>query len=378
MTIRDRCRPLSLSAILPVLLAGCSGMPGGGDERLATAPPVVQQVPQSYVIQIAPNYQAAELEAEQRRQALAALEAQARAETVYAPFDPGSGIAEAEARASAAEARAETLAAQLAEARAAVAEAEAAAKAEAAAADLAARSSETLSQRTVRERVERLADERRRVDRANPDLPDRPVLGQFATRPADAPLVRTAAPAPAPRPAAPPAPVVARAPIPGLKPYILARTALPTAKPRRAPPERTFEVRQASVLNAPTGATRAEPRIAPEATGDLSTRFFPTPGKPSTLGTDRDAPLDLATIDAVPYGIGAAVAPEGDDMPWAEAVRLIEAGEVEALSIDGDADLVLTLCGGRSILTTPPDLAAAATLTAPQIICGQNKPLALR
>ena len=120
----------------------------------------------------------------------------------------------------------------------------------------------------------------------------------------------------------------------------------------------------------------AEVALPDDADTTLSARFFPTPGKPSTLGTDRDTALDLASIDAVPYGTGAAV--EGDSAEWPEAVRLIEAGEVEALAIQEDADLELTLCSGRSIVTTPPDLSAAATLTAPQIICGQNKAMQLR
>ena len=299
---------------------------------------------------------------------------------------------------------------ELAAARAAVAEAEAAAV-----------EAEAEARRVVRERAAERAASRR--DRANPPQPRRPVLGRFATRspaPAEAriaepavaearsgapeslPAARVPAPeavpvdvaalidpvpgtftapvAPAPRTPvqAAPRPNVERAPIPGLKPWILARAPSPTAKPRRARPQRSFDVGDAAVLgdSALAPVAPADIAIPSDAETGLSTRFFPTPGKPSTLGTDRDAPLDLASIDAVPYGVGEEV--QGDIAEWDDAVRLIENGEVEALAIQEDADLELTLCSGRSIVTTPPDLSAAATLTAPQIICGRNQPLQLR
>ncbi len=293
-----------------------------------------------------------------------------------------------------------------------------AARAAAAEAEATALAAEAVAERTLRERAAQAASRRgdSRQARANPPQQRRPILGRFATRttsndtrpsepaprravaqppapqPADvaptpaAPQPRQVAalapPPPSARPAPAPRPVVERAPIPGLKPYILARTPSPTAKPRRAKPQRAFDVQQAAVLPGSTAASVAPPdvTIPREPGGDLSARFFPTPGKPSTLGTDQDTSLDLASIDATPYGIGSAVgsAVDGDSAEWTDAVRLIENGEVEALAILEDADLELTLCSGRSILTTPPDLSAAATLTAPQIICGQNKPLALR
>lgn len=353
----------------------------------------------------------AQREAEARRLVLADLVARAEASTLplneggYAPFEvtpsPAAtfdAMADAEARAAAAEAEAAALSLELAEARAAVAEAEAA-----------ARAAEGEAQRAVRERVAQLAAERRRSrpvgappttppasgiprDRANPRMPARSVLGRFATRPPTAGASQPATPPstrqvaaltpPAARRPAPPRPIVERAPIPGLKPYILARSALPSAKPRRAPPTRAFGIGPAATLGAPGAASVTPPDITiPREPGaDLSAQFFPTPGKPSTLGTDRDTSLDLVSIDATPYGVGeqVAVAVEGDSADWADAVGLIENGEVEALAITEDSDLVLTLCSGRSILTTPPDLASAATLTAPQIICGQNKPLELR
>ena len=299
-----------------------------------------------------------------------------------------------------------------------------AARTAAAEAEAVALAAEAEAARAVREQAAETAA--RRVDtrqaRANPPQQRRPIFGRFATRtpspaapektrasdpaphrtvaqpaaprpvdvaptpPAPAPrqLAALAAPAPSAQPAPPPRPIVERAPIPGLKPYILARTPSPTAKPRRAKPQRAFDVREAAVLPGSTAASVAPPdvTIPREPGADLSARFFPTPGKPSTLGTDQDTSLDLASIDANPYGIGSAVgdAVDGDTATaeWTDAVRLIENGEVEALAILEDADLELTLCSGRSILTTPPDLSAAATLTAPQIICGQNKPLALR
>ena len=297
----------------------------------------------------------------------------------------------------------------------------AAAKAAAAEAESVAIAAEAEARRALREQAAetaaRQADSRQA--RANPPQQRRPIFGSFATRPPSAPAAqetRTAEIAPAPRrtvpqppaprsadipprpaparqqvaalappaarPAPAPRPTVERSPIPGLKPYILARTPSPTAKPRRAKPQRSFDVQQAAVLPGSTIASITPPdvTIPREPGADLGARFFPTPGKPSTLGTDRDTSLDLASIDATPYGIGSAVrkAVDGASTEWADAVRLIENGEVEALAILEDADLELTLCSGRSILTTPPDLSAAATLTAPQIICGQNKPLALR
>ncbi len=275
------------------------------------------------------------------------------------------------------------------------------------------RAAETAAERTVRR-------EAARSDRANPKIDRRSsILGRFVTRAKDEPrpqpatrAVRQPEPIPTPAPTRAvrqpePAPAdtravtaqptprpqsfaersVARAPIPGLKPYILARTPSPSSKPRRAAPQpttREFEVASAATLpNAiPAAIPPSSVTIPTEPGVDLSARFFPTPGKPSTLGTDRDQPLDVAAIDAARYGIGGGVqtAVDADEATaeWTDAVRLIEAGEVEALAILEDADLVLTLCSGRDILTTPPDLAAAATLTAPQIICGQNKPLALR
>ena len=269
---------------------------------------------------------------------------------------------------------------------------------------------------TARERAAETAAERQtrreasRVARANPQFERNPFFGRFVTRadtatqpeaasrtipeqeaPATVPAPRNSTvPRPAPaRPVAarPAQPSVAQAPIPGLKPYILARSPSPTSKPRRAapqPPAREFEVAAASVLPTPTRATVSPSSavIPTEPGADLSANFFPTPGKPSILGTDKDKPLDVASIDATRYGIGKGVGDvvdsDGATAEWEDAVRLIEAGEVEALAILEDADLVLTLCSGRDILTTPPDLAAAATLTAPQIICGLNKPLALR
>ncbi len=292
----------------------------------------------------------------------------------------------------------------------------AAAQAAAAEAEATALAAEASARRAVREQAEAVAEARRveaRQTRANPPQQRRPILGRFATRapspvesantktnepaprriasvppppPAPQPsqVAALAAPLPSALPAPAPRPIVERAPIPGLKPYILARTPSPTAKPRRAKPQRSFDVQQASVLPGSTASSVVPPDVTiPREPGvNLGARFFPTPGKPSTLGTNRDTSLDLASIDATPYGIGRALgdAVDGDTATaeWADAVRLIENGEVEALAILLDADLELTLCSGRSILTTPPDLSAAATLTAPQIICGQNKPLALR
>ena len=430
MTFRKTLLPLNLATIL--LLAGCSGSTTGGDDALFSLPSIGSASPpppvsETYVIQRAPvlqGYNPAELmaieaarqEAEIQRAALAALEAQIAfeqqaafdAQTFLQPQQPApilapapqiiqsapasnpALIAEAEARAAAAEAQAAQLATQLAEARIATAEAEAE-----------ARRAEARARLSVRQRVEELAAQRRTnaeqpmPDRANPVLPERPVLGRFATRPATpppstTPPARTVAalppplvPAPAarvaPTPPPPPRPIVEQSPIPGLKPYILARSAFPAAKPVREAPTRSFGIGRAAELSAPaTPATN--PAIAREPVANLSASFFPTPGKPSTLGTDRDTALDLVSIDAAPYGIGSGVALDDDatSAEWTDAVRLIENGEVEALAIREDADLVLTLCSGRSILTTPPDLSAAATLTAPQIICGQNKPLALR
>ncbi len=267
-----------------------------------------------------------------------------------------------------------------------------------------------------------------RVARANPEFKRKSFFGRFVTRadsetrpePASRALPAEPTPRPteraaiAPRPTAvvptakpatqvaaltPPAPQAAptpparstdrsvgRAPIPGLKPYILARSPSPASKPRRAPQpqSREFEVATASVLpGAGVAAVPPSNVVIPTEPGvDLSASFFPTPGKPSVLGTDQDKALDVASIDATRYGIGKGVGDvidgEAATAKWTDAVRLIESGEVEALAILEDADLVLTLCSGRDIQTTPPDLAAAATLTAPQIICGQNKPLALR
>jgi len=437
MTLR-RSRPL-FSILALALLGGCAGTPPRGNDAVfavpnASPPPYASPVPESYVIQRAPVYDApveaplylpdrlfevaaaenARREAEARRLAFAQLQQRVQQVQQAPPprpvltiVDDSAGreaAARAEARAQAAEAEAVSLAAELAQARQAVAEAE-----------TAALLAESEAQRAVRERVAELAVEREQAraqsvartslpvaDRANPTVAPRSVLGNFVTRSpsttdvADASPVARQAPArpvPASRPplsrlpaSQPPAPrpIVERAPIPGLKPYILARSAIPSAKPRRAPPSRSFDIGTPSVLSAP-GFVSVAPggmSIPREPGGNLSTRFFPTPGKPSTLGTDRDSQLDLVSIDAVPYGIGAEVSEAVDGgeatAEWTDAVALIENGEVEALAIMEDADLVLTLCSGRSILTTPPDLAAAATLTAPQIICGQNKPLALR
>ncbi len=317
------------------------------------------------------------------------------------PDEPDSAEIAA-ARAAAEEAEIAAIAAE-AEARRALTRRAAEAEARRVEAEAEARRAETEARRAEAEAVQPNA----RQDRANPPQQRRPILGRFATRaPTDTAETRTAeatpaptrqsAPPPAEAPAQPvriaalttpppaPRPTVERAPIPGLKPYILARTPSPTAKPRRAKPQRAFDVQTAAVLPGSTAAAVIPPDVVipREPDADLGARFFPTPGKPSTLGTDQDSALDLASIDASPYGIGSALskAVDGDTATaeWNDAVRLIENGEVEALAILEDADLELTLCSGRSILTTPPDLSAAATLTAPQIICGQNKPLALR
>jgi len=410
------------------LLAGCSGSPSGSGDSVIQIPsrpppPYTPPVSESYIIQTAPRpvtvetvdvfevtaAENARREAEARRNALAVLEARAKVQKAAPtlppaadplPFEAGqptapaaapdmAALAKARASAAAAEASATALAAELAQARAAVVEAEANAAL-----------AESEAQRAVRERVAQLAAERvasqtnrtpPQTSRANPPVPDRPVLGRFTTRNDAAQTVARSQPAaparpvPAPVAPAPPRPIVEQAPIPGLKPYILARSAFPSAKPRRAAPSRSFDVGQAATLSAPGIAAIAPAEVAipaQTAGADLSARFFPTPGKPSTRGTDRDTQLDLASIDATPYGVGTELSTtvEGDatSARWADAVTLIENGEVEALAINEDSDLILTLCSGRSILTTPPDLTAAATLTAPQIICGQNKPLALR
>ena len=236
----------------------------------------------------------------------------------------------------------------------------------------------------------------------------RPALGRFATRrnsveeklarPPSAPEVAAAtlpaAPVQTP-PAAPPAPpersfaerVVAQAPLPSAKPFILRNAPAPLRKPAQTPaepPVRAFDIVPAALLGnvTPDAVTPDHLELPAEARDPLSARFFPTPGKPSTLGTDQDQAIDVVALGAARYGIGSdaakAIDTNADTVEWADGLRLVETGEVEALSIKGESDLELTLCSGRTVLTTPPDLTAAATLNAPQIICGQNKALALR
>ncbi len=175
---------------------------------------------------------------------------------------------------------------------------------------------------------------------------------------------------------------VAKAPVPEGKPYILRAAPVPASKPSRAeaPLERDFAVGTATLMaaaNIPDLPANIPTRTQPIRLND---RSFATPGKPSALGTDQDTVIDIVAIGAAPYGVGAAadVSKEGADVKWPSAVRLIEAGEVQGLSILDEESLLLTLCTGRSVMTAPPDLSSVTTVVAPEIICGRRSRLAIQ
>ncbi len=221
-------------------------------------------------------------------------------------------------------------------------------------------------------------------------LPKRRILGSFVTRDeTKAEAKPPIADEPSPIVAKKPTPQtfaewhVAQAPVPEGKPYILRQAPVPPSKPSRvdAPVERDFAVGTATLMaaaNIPDLPASIPTRTQPIRLND---RSFATPGKPSVLGTDQDTAIDVVAIDAAPYGIGSiaseGVSSEGADVKWSSAVRLIETGEVQGLSILDEESLLLTLCTGRSVMTAPPDLTSVTTVVAPEIICGRRARLAI-